>query len=73
MHELNIKDVFPTERLRQMSTATAEQASSSRHHRAEKSSIKAGMEALMKELLGQTGLSDPQNDTVPFDPEHIVH
>lgn len=72
MHELNIKDVFRVERLRQMSTSSQEPTSVSRSRPA-KTSIKAGMEALMKELLGHTGLDNDQEPAVSFDPEHIVH
>lgn len=70
MHELNIKDVFRVERLRQMSTSSQEPASASRSRPAKTS---AGMEALMKELLGYTGLDHEQEQSVSFDPEHIVH
>lgn len=68
MHELNIKDVFRSERLRQMGTSANESATVSRTRvSGEKTSLKAGMEALMQELLGHTNIQSSEDD---LDSEH---
>lgn len=73
MHELNIKDVFRTERLRQMGSNANDHTPSSRT-RTEKTSLKAGMEALMQELLGHTkNQENDEHQTIERDPDITLH
>jgi hypothetical protein len=73
MHEFNIKDVFRAERLRQMPSNIKDSEYSSRDS-LDRHSIKEGMSALMKELLGHTGQDEPESHKkMTHIPKDIIH